>query len=619
MDLALNHPIDFLHAILESPKGMVIFALDKNYQYSSFSETHRSIMKTIWGVDIALGMNMLDLIGNDDDRSKAKHNFDKALTGEYFTVVEEYGDVTHLRTSYENRYGPVTDKSGNIIGLSVFVIDITELKQAEHALKESEKRLRSVLNVIPDLIFKINLQGVYTEVFSDATTSQIGLPQTGNSITEGLDSDIADRFLTAIKYCIANQALQTIEYESFKNNTVRNYEARFVPFNNSEALTVIRDTTHQKKSELELLKLSLIARYTSNAVVITDSDGRIEWVNEGFTRITEYTLQEVIGKKPGEFLQGAHTNKDVRNRMQQQIHNKESFNGELVNYSKSGRQYWIQINGQPIYNEAGEVTKYFAIESEVTQRKLAEIKLQEQNTRLTAITENLTRKNEQLEEFTQIVSHNLRSPIGNIGALLEHLNGTEDEAERNEIINHLKNTSSLLMLTMQELNEVLKIKYAGHIVKEKLSFQTMFDKVRQMLLVQINQTNASVTSNFTRAATLVYSPIYLESILLNLLSNALKYSSPKRKPIIHFETQIKENTAVLLVSDNGMGIDLNRYGHQIFKLRKTFHPHPESRGVGLFMIKNQIEALGGTITITSQADEGTTFTINFGANENYGG
>ena len=104
----------------------------------------------------------------------------------------------------------------------------------------------------------------------------------------------------------------------------------------------------------------------------------------------------------------------------------------------------------------------------------------------------------------------------------------------------------------------------------------------------------------------------LVQILLNLLDNALKYRSPGRQPVIAFRTYYRENTNLMLeIQDNGLGINMDRYGHQVFKLRKTFHHHPESRGVGLFMIKNQIEAMGGEITISSKEHEGSTFFVNF--------
>jgi len=611
MDFSSSH-IDFLRSVLDGPRGMVIFTLDRNYCYTSYSAMHAGVMKEIWGVDIHVGLNMLTVILNEHDREKAKTNFDRALTGEYFTLVEEYGDIAHLRSFYENHYGPVLDQQHRVIGLSVLVIDISRLMRNENALRLSEEKLRSVLNSLPDTIFKINHAGYYLEFLNSGIRHGHAASLIGAHVRDNFDKEIADRYMAAITDCLVKGRIDTFEYALEENRSVHYYEARIVPFNQQEVLVMVQDITMRREKDEALMKLSLIAKHTSNAVVITDAAGKIEWVNEGFTRVTEYALEEVIDKKPGILLQGKETDAGVQAFIRERIRSKMAFEAELINYTKSGRKYWVRINAQPIFNDAGEVIKFFAIESDITERKLAEIKIIEQNTRLTAIAENLTRKNTQLEEFTQIVSHNLRSPIGNISALIEHLNSTSDEGERQDIINHLKNSSESLMMTMHELNEVLKIKYAGHIEKQRISLQAVIDKVVGMLQLQIVQVGAHVTADFSKAPYLFYPVIYIESIVLNLLSNALKYYSPDRKPLIHFETWREENQVFMRVTDNGLGIDLTRYGHQVFKLRKTFHKHPESRGVGLFMIRNQIEAMGGEIKVISDVNIGTTFTISFG-------
>jgi signal transduction histidine kinase len=216
-----------------------------------------------------------------------------------------------------------------------------------------------------------------------------------------------------------------------------------------------------------------------------------------------------------------------------------------------------------------------------------------------------------LEEFTEIVSHNLRSPIGNVLSLLELLSKSTDEKERDELNELITRSGKNILTSLDELNEVLKIKQDQQIEKQELSFETVYQRVRNMLHSKAVETGAEFHSDF-QVGTIFYPNIYLESILLNLLSNSLKYSDSRRKPQIKVKTYTENENLILSVEDNGLGIDLKRYGHQLFKLRKTFHNHPEGRGVGLFLVKNQIEALGGTISASSKKNEGTTFTIDFG-------
>ncbi len=133
------------NSILESPQGMIFFALDKEYCYMDFSKLHKDTMKELWGVDITVGTNMLQLIANKDDREKAKHNFDSALQGKSFVNEEEYGSEQLKRTFYENRYNPIYDEHNIIRGLSVFVIDITERKRAEVMLMDKRVRLQGII------------------------------------------------------------------------------------------------------------------------------------------------------------------------------------------------------------------------------------------------------------------------------------------------------------------------------------------------------------------------------------------------------------------------------------------------------------------------------------------
>ena len=139
-DAAVRHNA-LLRSIMESPQGMVIFALDTGYRYTAFTQAHAEIMRAIWGVGIEVGMNMLDVIQNTNDRDKARRNFDRALQGHHFIEVEEYGDPRLYRTVYEDRYGPIRGAAGLISGLTVFVTDITERRRAEEEIRQLNQNL----------------------------------------------------------------------------------------------------------------------------------------------------------------------------------------------------------------------------------------------------------------------------------------------------------------------------------------------------------------------------------------------------------------------------------------------------------------------------------------------
>jgi light-regulated signal transduction histidine kinase (bacteriophytochrome) len=132
-----------------------------------------------------------------------------------------------------------------------------------------------------------------------------------------------------------------------------------------------------------------------------------------------------------------------------------------------------------------------------------------------------------------------------------------------------------------------------------------------MLAAEISSADAEIQFDFKACPTIEYPPVYLESLFLNLLSNSIKYRNPSRKLLISYQTEWDGRSPVLRATDNGLGIDMEKYGHQVFKLHKTFHRSPEAKGIGLYMTRNQIETMGGEINLYSKVNEGATFIVRF--------
>tara|TARA_R110002167_G_scaffold205954_3_gene409942 strand:- start:2019 stop:3608 length:1590 start_codon:yes stop_codon:yes gene_type:complete len=249
------------------------------------------------------------------------------------------------------------------------------------------------------------------------------------------------------------------------------------------------------------------------------------------------------------------------------------------------------------------------------KRSEAEEKLISTNKNLETIVEErtryLTRQNKQLEDFAYIVSHNLRGPTSNLKTLMDFYNGEETMEEKDFIMEKFETTVNNLDTTLNHLLDVVSIRHESKKAKESLDFESVLSKIIDTYQGKIMASNAKITSNFSKAPILEYSSIYLESIMQNLLSNALKYRSLERNPVIHFETSSLSDNVCLLVSDNGLGIDIEANKSRLFGLHKTFHKHPEAKGVGLFITKAQVEAMGGNIDVESVVNRGTTFKINF--------
>lgn len=237
--------------------------------------------------------------------------------------------------------------------------------------------------------------------------------------------------------------------------------------------------------------------------------------------------------------------------------------------------------------------------------------LEEAKEELETLSHQLGRQNKQLLSFAHITSHNLRSPVSNLNSLLYFYKTSPSEEEKEMLFEKFEIVVAHLGSTLEELIETLKIQEDTEIAREELYFEDVFEKTKEILAGTILESSASIGADFSAAPKLSYPRTYLESIFLNLLSNAIKYRSPERPPIIKIETKVVDRTVVLSVKDNGLGIDLAQHGHKLFGLRKTFHRHAEAKGLGLFITKTQVEALGGSIKVQSAVNEGTTFEVFF--------
>lgn len=235
--------------------------------------------------------------------------------------------------------------------------------------------------------------------------------------------------------------------------------------------------------------------------------------------------------------------------------------------------------------------------------------MQEAEKKLTISLDLITEQNKRLLNFSHIVSHNLRSHTSNIESIITLIESAESDDERKEMMQLLKSVSNSLDETMNHLNEVVNINTNINLVAKPLNLNNYINRTRDILSSQIQLNEASFIINVPDDALINYNSAYLESILHNLISNAIRYRHHQRKPIITIKLHKENEKYVIEVSDNGIGIDLKRHADKIFGMYKTFHNNSDARGIGLFITKNQIDAMGGAISIESKLNEGTTFKI----------
>ena len=242
------------------------------------------------------------------------------------------------------------------------------------------------------------------------------------------------------------------------------------------------------------------------------------------------------------------------------------------------------------------------------KNRLLEQSLGERNIDLLQTNQQLIHQNSDLQQFSFTVSHNLRAPVASMKGLINLYRMSKTNEERANIIRLFEESTGSLDTIIQDLSKIIDLRHDNFTALEKVFLQTEVDLITQSLKTFIISNEVSVTTDFN-SPELVSIKAYINSILFNLISNAIQYRSPSRKPIVRVSSRLLDEHIVLEVSDNGLGIDLQKHQPNLFKLYKRFHSHTPGKGLGLFIVKQQVEKLNAKIEVESEPEQGTTFRI----------
>ena len=372
----------------------------------------------------------------------------------------------------------------------------------------------------------------------------------------------------------------------------------------------MQDVTKQKEEEQRLKLLETVITQTKDTVIITEASGtnteipNIVYVNPAFTKMTGYTTEEVIGKSPTIFM-SKYSVKNELKKLAEALKKKEEFSFESINKRKNGEEYWVNFMMIPITNKDNIHSHWISIQRDISVEKEREKEREH-------LISELTQNNKDLKQFSYITSHNLRAPLSNLTGLLNLVEDIPIEnLELKEIINGFSKSTNQLNETINDLVNVIIIKDSPSIQKENIVIKDVFENVFDQLSFLIGLKKPIIKMNLDEKQTINLNKSYIESILLNLMTNSLRYFDPKKQLKIQIASKKTDNETILTFKDNGIGIDLERNKDKIFGLYQRFHDYPDSKGLGLYLVKSQVESMGGKISVESHVGEGTTFTITF--------
>ncbi|MBW8687528.1 PAS domain-containing sensor histidine kinase [Chitinophaga rhizophila] len=304
---------------------------------------------------------------------------------------------------------------------------------------------------------------------------------------------------------------------------------------------------------------------------------------------------------------------------------KEAFSGKEILLEREDDTYtWLRVNGKPIitslvkgycitfteiaYQEDKSGTYTPNITAEELKNLLAEVN--RKNIILHATSIDLQQKIKQLREFNSIIAHNLRGPATALMGSTELLQDVREDADRDALLYHMKTSATAILSTLNDLQEMIDLQVSRHSGVVECDLETMVRQVWNLLRPQVVEKNAHLSLNLS-VCTINYVKVYLENILFNLIHNAITYTRQGVDPEITVSSWQEDERVVLMVQDNGIGIDLKLHQDQLFRYKQKFHRGYESKGISLFKIRNQVRTLGGDIEVRSEAGIGSSFYVYF--------
>jgi PAS domain S-box-containing protein len=520
------------------------------------------------------------------------------ISFEIETKVNEMGK----RIFCVNKIPVVVEKQ--VVGVFTVAKDITAIKQSYAIIKQQARKLNTIFDSLTDAFFTLDRQWHFTYINAefDRLLETNRRDNLGKNIWDVFPEEVNGTFYRHYKEAMDKGITARFEAHFARAGTWFKVKA----FPSAEGLSVyFSDITKRVLAQEESKKLSVVASKTHTGVIIADKDGIVEWVNESFKQITELTEEEQHGKSLAVLLAGAAGMPESTRHAINQLVSSNLFETEVPYTTKSGRELWLKIGVTPILGDDGSISRYVVMISDTSIQKQA---ILERN----QFIEEIQSRNQSLQQFTHLVSHKLRAPVANILGLVSVFDlPAMDDSTKDDVIRKLGNAANNLDSIIKDLNHILSIQDPLGLDKSHILFAEAMDEVLQLLQEQISTAGVVIRQHFNDAPGVFAVKHYLLNILYHLLSNAIKHRSSQKATLIEITTSSASDFITLVVQDNGTGFDLAKHKNNVFGLYKRFHSHVEGKGMGLYLVKAQAEAMGGSVGVASEVGKGSVFKVYF--------
>lgn len=595
----------------------VIWSIDNNFKLVDANKAFYDYVYQITGIHIKPGDDINLKHKAEDTISLWSGYYQHALNGNMFV---EHSRFDHPTPGWhEVTLNPIVD-GNNVVGVACYAKDITARKKSEELQMAERLKRDALINNIPDLMWSIDAEYRLIDAnkaFYKSMQQWIGMP-----VYPGLAFNDTPVDKPTQEYIIGllNRALNG---ETFIKNLYFDYqnigwvEVTVSPIYDGTTIVGVacnsKDINKRKADEEQLVRSELSMAHAQQMAGIGSWDIELVdgnpfvvtpvWSDETF-RILGYDKEKDTPSLEA-FINRIHPDDRtyVTNAISLGITNNDNTPIVYRVQWPDGTIRWIESEGVVEHDAQGNPTRIRGTHHDITEARQLEKEREK-------ITTDLMQRNNELEQFAYIVSHNLRGPVANIMGLsneLENMPPTDDMY--NIFMGELKNSVNKLDEVIKDMSYILRLKREVAEQREVVVFSKLVEDIKGSINNMLREHNVTITTNLTDTPPIHTLKTYLYSVFYNLITNSIKYRQTGIAPVIHIAGTVDGEYTILQFTDNGIGIDLEKYGTTVFGLYKRFHTHIEGKGMGLYMVKSQVESLGGSVSIHSKVNQGTTFTI----------
>ncbi|PJJ60599.1 PAS domain S-box protein [Hymenobacter chitinivorans] len=620
-----------LSQILGQAPAIIATMDGPEHRYAFFNEAHNALMNN----RAVLGQPLAELLPELVEQGFVARLDQVFQTGETFVghevPIQPVGRPAGAPSLYlDLTFQALRDEQGQIFGVLAFAVDTTERVRARQSagalaaeIGRRDLRLRRMTEALPAVSFICAPDGTmqYLSPQWYHYTGQTTELQTGDIFTALVHPDEQPEVRRRLRQALMRGEPWELHYRLRHHDGHYRWQiSRGVPEYDAQGQALrwygtLVDNHEQRELQNQLQRSEEQFRFMAESIPqivwTARPDGQLDYINQRWTELTGRSVAYALEFGWTELLPPAERENITANFMAG-MHSGTDYEQESQLLSAHDERYrWFLHRATPMRDAAGQVVKWFGTSTDIDDFKQARQQLEARN-------QQLARTNADLDSFVYTASHDLKQPINNMAGIFEELTRTAyfRDPEAIKLITMFERALQQIHQTIHDLSDVVQLQRRHALVPaENVDLAALTREVLASMQEQSAALQAEFNLDFAALSTVRFVRPNLQSILYNLLSNALKYAEPGRPPRVEVSGSLQDGTPVLTVRDNGQGIDLERHGSQLFQLFRRFHEHVEGSGMGLYLVNRMVQLNGAWLEVDSEVGVGSTFRIYFKAQD----